>query len=58
MKRDVKVASDRVVVKPLAADAATKVQSLKLQERVAAGGRLTDAERDLVLIALLQHVVR
>lgn len=54
MKRDVTVKNGKVTVQPAPGDALMKMRSLKLRDRVAAGGRLTDMERDLVLLALLQ----
>jgi hypothetical protein len=55
MKKEVEVIGQKVIVRTNAEDAVAKLQKLKLHERVAAGGRLTDAERDLALLALLQH---
>lgn len=56
MRRDVTVADGKVVVRPVPEDAISRVKKLRLSEKVAAGG-LTDAERDLVLLALLQDRV-
>jgi hypothetical protein len=43
----------KVVVRARPEDAITRVKKLHLREKVAAGA-LTNAERDLVLLALLQ----
>lgn len=54
MKRDVTISNDgKVVVRARPEDAITRLKKLNLREKVAAGG-LTNAERDLALLALLQ----
>lgn len=54
MRRDVTIRNGKVTVEAAPHDAAAKVRRLKLRDRIASGGRLTDAERDLALLALLQ----
>lgn len=54
MKRDVTVGKDgKVVVRARPEDAITRLKRLNLREKVATGG-LTNSERDLALLALLQ----
>ena len=54
MKRDVQIIDHKVVVRPRPDDVVAKVRALKLRERVAAGQKLTDTERDIALLALLE----
>lgn len=56
MKRDVGVVDGKVVVKARADDAIAKLRQLNLPKRIADGARLTDAERDVALLALLQKL--
>jgi hypothetical protein len=55
MKRDVRVINGKVVVHAKSDDAVAQIRRLNLPQRLAAGGTLTDAERDLALLALLQE---
>jgi hypothetical protein len=53
VKRDVSVLDGRFVVRPKAEDAIAKVRQMNLRKKVATG-RLSDQERDVALLALLQ----
>lgn len=54
MRPDVTVNAERVIVRPKPDDAVPKLRRLRLRDKVATGGRLTEEERDLALLALLQ----
>lgn len=54
MKRDVHVIGHKVVVRARADDAVARVRRMNLTDHVASGKPLTDAQRDLILLALLQ----
>ena len=54
MKRDVSVQNDKIVVRAAARDAIAKVRRAKLVEQLSNGKPLTDAQRDLALVAILQ----
>ena len=54
MRREVTIGDDgKVVVRARPEDAITQLKKLNLREKVAAGG-VSNAERDLALLALLQ----
>ncbi len=55
MKRNVRLINGKVVVRARPEDAVARVRKLRLEQRLAGGGRLADEECDLVLIALLQE---
>lgn len=54
MKRDVQVVGRKVVVRAKPGDAVAKMRRMNLAEHVASGKPLTDAQRDLAILALLQ----
>jgi hypothetical protein len=54
MKRDVSIHDGKVVVRPKPDDAIARLQQVNIRAKVASG-RLTDEERDLALLALLQE---
>jgi hypothetical protein len=54
LKRDVSVQNDKIVVRAAARDAIAKVRRAKLVEQLSNGKPLTDAQRDLALVAILQ----
>lgn len=53
MKRDVSVHGGKVVVRAKPDDAIARLKLMNVRAKVASG-RLTDQERDLALLALLQ----
>jgi hypothetical protein len=53
VKRDVMIQGGKVVVRPKPDDAIAKLRRMNVRAKVATG-RLTDEERDVVLLALLQ----
>ena len=54
MKRDVQVVGRKVVVRAKPGDAVAKVRRMNFAEQVASGKRLTDEQRDVAIVALLQ----
>lgn len=54
MNRDVEIRGRRVVVRAKVDDAIAKVRRMNLAEHIASGKPLSDAQRDLILLALLQ----
>jgi hypothetical protein len=54
LKRNVMVAGGKVIVRAAPEDAVAKVRRMGLNRKIAAGGRLTDEERDVALLAILQ----
>jgi hypothetical protein len=55
VKPEVRVIDGKVIVQPKSEDAVARIRQLKLEQRFAQDGRLTDEDRDLALLALLQH---
>lgn len=53
MKRDVQVKDGRVIVRAASTDAIAKLRQLNLRKKV--GAKLTDEERDVAILALLQE---
>jgi len=53
MKRDVSVHSGKVVVRAKPDDAIARLKQMNIRAKVASGS-LTDVERDVALLALLQ----
>lgn len=54
MKNDIAVKGNRVTVKPKAEDAGARVHGVA--QKIATGKKLTDDERDLLLIAIAQKL--
>lgn len=54
MKSDVTTRGNRVTVKPKAEDAGARVRGVA--QKIATGKKLTDDERDLLLVAIAQKL--
>jgi alkylhydroperoxidase/carboxymuconolactone decarboxylase family protein YurZ len=55
VKRDVSLgANGRVIIRANAVDAVARVRAMKLRDKVSSGRRLSDEERDWLLLALMQ----
>jgi hypothetical protein len=54
VKRDVSIRDGKVVVRAKPEDAIARLRQMNIRAKVASG-RLTDEERDVVLLALLQE---